>query len=73
MRVPLYPSDLIPHRGFKLIAKAPQGDWPSAEPINLMVAQEWGTLRLDQDQYPIRPPLTQSASHEAVCVIPLTM
>lgn len=40
MRIPIYPSDLIPNRGFKLIAKALRDAWPAARPINLMAAQE---------------------------------
>lgn len=40
MRIPIYPSDLIPNRGFKLIAKALRNAWPAARPINLMAAQE---------------------------------
>lgn len=40
MRVPIAPSDLIPNRGFKLIARALQQNWPAPSPIALMVSQE---------------------------------
>lgn len=40
MRVPIAQSDLIPNRGFKLIARALQLNWPASSPIGLMTAQD---------------------------------
>lgn len=40
MRVPVFPSDLVPNRGFKLIAKSLQIILPGTPTIKLMEAQE---------------------------------
>jgi len=40
MRVPVFPSDLVPNRGFKLIAKSLQSILPGTPTIKLMEAQE---------------------------------
>lgn len=40
MRVPVFPSDLIPKRRFKHIANVLRRHWPSANAIRLMTAQE---------------------------------
>lgn len=40
MRIPIYPADLAPQKGFKRIAKVIQRDWPGPEPVNLSAARE---------------------------------
>lgn len=40
MRIPIYPEDLIPQKGFKRIAKILHRDWPGPEPVNLSAARE---------------------------------
>lgn len=40
MRIPIYPADLNPQKGFKQIAKKIQRNWPGSEPVNLSAARE---------------------------------
>lgn len=40
MRIPIYPIDLAPQKGFKRIAKVIQRDWPGLKPVNLSAARE---------------------------------
>ncbi|ANJ54834.1 hypothetical protein PMA3_06525 [Pseudomonas silesiensis] len=40
MRIPIYPADLNPQKGFKRIAKVIHRDWPGPEPVNLSAARE---------------------------------
>jgi|LNAP01.1.fsa_nt_gb hypothetical protein len=40
MRIPIYPADLNPQKGFKRIAKVIHRDWPGPDPVNLSAARE---------------------------------
>ncbi|WP_158177969.1 hypothetical protein [Pseudomonas viridiflava] len=40
MRTPIFPSDLLADKGFKLIAKKLMKRWPGSKPIGLSAARE---------------------------------
>lgn len=40
MRIPIYPADLTPQKGFKRIAKVMHRDWPGPDSINLSASRE---------------------------------
>lgn len=67
MRVPLYPQDLKPGRGFKRIAKCIKRDWQGATPICLSHAQNLLARCLGYESYHEVLKAAESLVHPLPC------
>jgi hypothetical protein len=67
MRVPIAQSDLIQNRGFKLIARVLQQNWPASPPVRLMTLQDVLSQGLGyRDYHDLSQEAEKGTSHKTV-------
>jgi len=81
MRIPIYPADLVPHKGFKRIAKVIHRDWPGPDPVNLSAAREilarcfgykdYHDVTKSADEWPDNAPSPEVADLRAAILVAL--